>query len=69
LTAQSEIRKAIECIRLGAYDFITKPYNFDELLLTMNRALEHKELIVKNTILTNQVNKKGVATKDSRSIT
>jgi DNA-binding NtrC family response regulator len=63
LTAQSEIRKAIECIRLGAYDFITKPYNFDELLLTMNRALEHKELIVKNTILTNQVNKKGVATK------
>jgi DNA-binding NtrC family response regulator len=32
LTAQSEIRKAIECIRMGAYDFITKPYNFDELV-------------------------------------
>src|SRR3990172_10533583 len=27
LTAQTEIRKAIECIKLGAYDFITKPYN------------------------------------------
>ena len=25
LSAQSEIRKAIECIKLGAYDFITKP--------------------------------------------
>jgi two-component system, NtrC family, response regulator HydG len=58
LSAQSEIRKAIECIKLGAYDFITKPYNFDELLVTINRSIEHKELIVKNTILSNQVNKK-----------
>jgi two-component system, NtrC family, response regulator AtoC len=58
LTAQTEVRKAIECIKLGAYDFITKPYNFDELLLTISRALEHKDLIVKTTILTNQVNKK-----------
>ena len=58
LTAQTEVRKAIECMKLGAYDYITKPYNFDELLLTINRALEHKDLIVKTTILTNQVNKK-----------
>ncbi len=58
LSAQSEIRKAIECIKLGAYDFITKPYNFDELLITINRSVEHKELIVKNAILSSQVNKK-----------
>lgn len=58
LSAQSEIRKAIECIKLGAYDFITKPYNFDELLVTINRSVEHKELIVKNAILSSQVNKK-----------
>ncbi len=58
LSAQSEIRKAIECIKLGAYDFITKPYNFDELLITINRSVEHKELIVKNAILASQVNKK-----------
>ncbi|MFO7448036.1 MAG: sigma-54 dependent transcriptional regulator [Ignavibacteriaceae bacterium] len=58
LTAQTEIRKAIECIKMGAYDFITKPYNFDELVVTINRALEHKNLVVKTTILTDQVNKK-----------
>ncbi len=58
LSAQSEIRKAIECIKMGAYDFITKPYNFDELLVTINRSVEHKELIVKNAILSSQVNKK-----------
>jgi len=63
LTAQSEIRKAIECIKMGAYDFITKPYNFDELLVTIGRALEHKELLVKNTVLTNQMNKKTGASK------
>jgi two-component system response regulator AtoC len=59
LTAQSEIRKAIDCIKMGAYDFITKPYNFDELVLTVNRALEHKDLLVKTTILSNQINKKS----------
>ncbi len=58
LSAQTEIRNAIDCIKMGAYDFITKPYNFDELLLTINRALEHKDLLVKTTLLTEQVNKK-----------
>jgi two-component system response regulator AtoC len=58
LTAQSDVKKAIECIKMGAYDFINKPYNFDELLVTINRALEHKELLVKTTILASQVNKK-----------
>ncbi len=58
LTSQSEIRKAIDCIKLGAYDFITKPYNFDELLLSLNRALEHRDLLVKTAILADQVSKK-----------
>ena len=61
LTAQSEIRKAIDCIKLGAYDFITKPYNFDELVLAVNRAIEHKDLLVKTTILSNQINKKSAS--------
>lgn len=59
LSGQSEIRKAIECIKMGAYDFITKPYNFDELVITVNRAIEHKDLLVKTTILSNQINKKS----------
>jgi DNA-binding NtrC family response regulator len=58
LTAQTEIRSAIECIKMGAYDFISKPYSFDELLVTINRALEHKDLLVKTALLAEQVNKK-----------
>lgn len=58
LTARSEIRTAIDCIRLGAYDYITKPYEFDELLLTINRALEHKDLVLKNAIISNKFEQK-----------
>lgn len=57
LTAQSDMRTAIECIKLGAYDFINKPYDFQQLLITIERALKHKELLEKNEILTNKVEK------------
>ena len=59
LSAQGEMRKAIDCIKAGAYDFITKPYEFEDLLLTLGRALEHKELLVKTEILTKEISKKG----------
>jgi DNA-binding NtrC family response regulator len=58
LTAQTEIRSAIEFIKMGAYDFISKPYNFDELLVSIDRALEHKDLLVKTALFAEQVNKK-----------
>lgn len=56
LTAKSEMRTAIECIKKGAYDFITKPYEFSQLLVTINRALELRDLIVKNRLLSEKVN-------------
>ena len=55
LTAQSDMRTAIECIKLGAYDFINKPYDFQQLLLTLDRAIKHKELLEKNTLLSKKV--------------
>lgn len=58
LTAKSGVRSAIECIKLGAYDFISKPYEFDELLVGINRALEHKDLLVKNTIQSTRFDEK-----------
>jgi len=57
LTAQSEMRTAIECIKLGAYDFINKPYDFQQLLLTIKRAINHKDLLENNTILNKKVEK------------
>jgi two-component system, NtrC family, response regulator AtoC len=55
LTAKSDMRTAIDCIKQGAYDFITKPYEFGQLCITIERALEHKDLLIKNKILTSKI--------------
>ena len=39
LTGASDVKTAVECMRIGAYDFITKPTTADELLSTIDRAL------------------------------
>jgi DNA-binding NtrC family response regulator len=57
LTAKTDIRTAIECIKKGAYDFISKPYEFGQLCVIIERALEHKKLLVKTTILKSKLDK------------
>jgi len=57
LTAKTEIRTAIQCIKDGAYDFITKPYEFGQLVIVIERALEHKNLIIKNLLLNSKINR------------
>ncbi|GMU86572.1 MAG: hypothetical protein AMXMBFR48_18140 [Ignavibacteriales bacterium] len=37
LTAYADVRSAIEAAKLGASDFISKPYNFEELMTAVNR--------------------------------
>src|SRR5512134_2335593 len=46
LTGVSDIRQAVECMRLGAYSYLTKPPSSDELLSVIGRALERKRLLV-----------------------
>lgn len=48
MTAYSSVDAAVEAMKLGAYDYLTKPLNFDELKLTLERALEHKRLSEEN---------------------
>ncbi len=44
MTAYGEVSQAVEAMRCGAYDYITKPFDPDEMVLTIERALEHKTL-------------------------
>ncbi len=44
MTAFASIETAVEAMRLGAYDYLTKPINPDELLLRVNKVLEKKSL-------------------------
>lgn len=44
ITAFGSSHSAIEAVRLGAYDFVTKPFDMDEIVLTAERALDHSSL-------------------------
>jgi two-component system NtrC family response regulator len=45
VTAFGTIQSAVEAMRAGAYDYLTKPIDYDELGLVVSRALEHYRLI------------------------
>lgn len=45
VTAQREIETAVEAMRAGAYDYVTKPLDRDRLLLAVHRARERRELV------------------------
>jgi putative two-component system response regulator len=46
LTAIDEPRTAIECLKLGAYDYLIKPVDLDELELSLQHALRQRQLEV-----------------------
>lgn len=57
ITAYGSIRTAVEAIRLGAFDFLSKPVNKEELLLIINRGFEKLSLIKENILLSRELKK------------
>lgn len=55
VTGHGSIRAAVDAIRLGAADFVTKPFQLDELQLALDRALERQALKAENTYLKQQL--------------
>lgn len=51
MTAYSNVESAVEAIKAGAYDYLTKPLDFDELRLTLERVLDHAALRHENRAL------------------
>ncbi len=45
ITAYASVESAVEAMKGGAYDYVTKPFNIDEIKLIVNRALERQALI------------------------
>jgi len=45
MTAYGSANLAIEAMQLGAYDYITKPFDLDDVLLTIRRYIEHQNLL------------------------
>ena len=58
ITAYGSAQTAVEALRLGAYDYITKPFELDEMQVLAGRALEQRRLIDENKFLRNELKKK-----------
>jgi two-component system response regulator AtoC len=52
LTAHGSERLAVRAIKAGAYEYVTKPFDVDEMLLALERALEARSLRLTNRLLT-----------------
>lgn len=57
MTAHGSIQTAVEAMKLGAFDYLAKPFSVDELLLVINRIKEFKEMKAENKQLRVQVKK------------
>jgi two-component system response regulator PilR (NtrC family) len=51
ITAHATTEQAVEAMRLGAYDYVQKPFNNDELLAALEKALEKRALVTENRVL------------------
>ncbi|MBN2178688.1 MAG: sigma-54-dependent Fis family transcriptional regulator [Deltaproteobacteria bacterium] len=51
MTAFSSVESAVEALKKGAYDYLTKPLDFDELQIIIERAMEHRQLREENRLL------------------
>lgn len=57
MTAFGTVKNAVNAMKMGIYDYLTKPINLDELLIIIRRALEEKRLIDENLDLKSKINR------------
>jgi DNA-binding NtrC family response regulator len=56
ITAYASLETAIEALRKGAFDYLLKPLNFEDVAIKVQKLIEHKELVVENQALRQEVN-------------
>ena len=55
ITAYGEVEKAVMAMQAGAYTYLTKPFNNQELIVNINKAVEHYSLLRENRRLREEV--------------
>ena len=51
ITAYASVETAVEAMKMGAYDYVTKPFKIDELQMTVQRALDYQAALRENVYL------------------
>ena len=68
ISGHGDLDTAVNTMRLGAFDYISKPPDLNRLLNTVRNALDRKELVVENKILKKKVSKKYEMIGESKEI-
>ncbi len=55
ITAYASIETAIEALRKGAYDYLLKPLNLEDVAIKVRKLIEHKELVYENQVLRQEI--------------
>ena len=58
ITGYATVESAVEAMKIGAYDFVPKPFTPDTLRMIVNRALEKRELALENVLLRSELKSK-----------
>lgn len=69
ISGHGDLELAVNTMRLGAFDYISKPPDLNRLLNTVRNALDRKELVVENKRLKRKVSKKYNMIGESKAIT
>ncbi len=64
VTAFATTENAIQAMKLGAYDYVLKPFKVDELKLVVAKALERRALVAENRVLRHRVGEHGLGTEE-----
>lgn len=55
MTAYGSIENAVMAMKDGAYDYVTKPFSLEELMIKLQKALKHKDVVAENLLLRQQI--------------
>src|SRR6516225_4652871 len=58
MTGYATVQSAVQAMKSGAYDYVTKPFNFDELRLVLDRVTAHLKMATENRLLREQMKSK-----------
>jgi len=65
ITAFVSVKQVVEAIKLGAFDYLTKPINREELVLAVNRGLEKISILNENLLLKHELEKSDLNAEKS----